>query len=151
MAALNNLGIVNVVVVGGTAVVSDAAVAQLTGAGYHVGRVAGTTRQATAALLALAMVSDWGYGDASTSLARGDNFPDSLTGSAWAGHNRQVILLTSSATALSGETATFLALWENVLQDEVDVFDVFGGTAAVSAAVVQAALDAASLQQLPPA
>jgi putative cell wall-binding protein len=150
MAALTNLGIVNVVVVGGTAAVSDAAVAQLTGAGYHVRRIAGTSRQATAATLALAMISDWGYSDSSTGLARGDNFPDSLTGSGWAGHNRQVILLTSSATSLSGETATFLALWENVLQDEVDVFDVFGGTAAVSAAVVQAALDAASLQHLPP-
>jgi hypothetical protein len=149
LAALTNLGVVNVVVVGGTAAVSDAAVAQLTAAGYNVRRIAGTSRQATAAALATAMLTEWGYDDDDVSLAAGDSFPDALTGGAWAGSNGQAVLLTGSPTSLSAVTSAFLSDWERVVEgsDELDDFDVFGGTAAVSAAVVQAALNAASLQK----
>jgi putative cell wall-binding protein len=149
LAALTNLGVVNVVVVGGTAAVSDAAVAQLTAAGYNVRRIAGTSRQATAVALATAMITEWGYDNDDVSLAAGDRFPDALTGGAWAGSNGQAVLLTGSPTSLSTETSAFLSDWERVVEgvDELDDFDVFGGTAAVSAAVTQAALNAASLQK----
>jgi putative cell wall-binding protein len=60
-AALTNLGIQNVIVVGGTAAVSDAAVAQLTSAGYSVRRIAGANRNATAVALGSAMIDEWGF------------------------------------------------------------------------------------------
>jgi putative cell wall-binding protein len=146
--ALTNLGVVNVVVVGGTAAVSDAAVAQLTAAGYHVRRIAGINRQATAVALAIAMVTEWDFDDDDVSIARGDLFPDSLTGGTWAGDQNEAILLTGSPTSLSTETSALLAAWEGtMLTDEIDDFDIFGGTAAVAAAVVQAVLNAASLQK----
>jgi putative cell wall-binding protein len=149
LAALTNLSVVNVVVVGGTAAVSDAAVAQLTAAGYHVRRIAGASRQATAAALATAMLTEWDYDDDDASFARGDGFADSLTGATAAGTDGQVVLLTSSPTGLSAETSAFVSDWERVVEgfDELDDFEIYGGTAAVSAAVTQAMLNAASLQK----
>jgi putative cell wall-binding protein len=147
--ALTNLGVANVVVVGGTAAVSDAAVAQLTGAGYNVRRIAGTSRQATAVALATAMITEWDFDTNDVSIARGDDFPDSLAGGARAGDQNEAILLTGSPTSLSTDTSSFLSNWEGVLEglDELDDVNVFGGTSALSAAVVQAVLNAASLQK----
>lgn len=142
LGALGDLGIVNVVVLGGTAAVSDAAVAQLTAAGYNVRRIAGATRQATAATLATALITEWGFSGVNVVLARGDNFPDALAGGPWAGRGasgQQPILLTGTATSLSADTGAFLAS-----RPLVTNLNIFGGTAAVSAGVVQEALNAAS-------
>jgi putative cell wall-binding protein len=152
LAALTNLSVVNVIVVGGTAAVSDAAVAQLTAAGYQVRRIAGTTRQATAVALATAMADEWGYDTDDVDLVRGDDFADALTGGPFAGNGYDddqphAILLTGSPTSLSTPTTAFLTAWESVTGGEWDELDVFGGTGAVSAAVIQAALDAGSLQK----
>jgi putative cell wall-binding protein len=151
LAGLINLGIVHVVVVGGTAAVSDAAVAQLTAAGYEVRRIAGTSRQATAVALATAMTTEWDYDPDDAVMGRGDDFADALAGGPFAGsstggHAPAAILLTGGPTSLSTTTAAFLSAWEAVIGQEWDELDVFGGTGAVSAAVVQAALDAGSLQ-----
>lgn len=146
LGALGNLGIVNVVVVGGTVAVSDAAVAQLTAAGYNVRRIAGVNRQATAVALATALKKEFGFGSNHVSLARGDDFPDSLTGGPWSGSNGYAITLSASPTSLSSDTAAFYAAWKTLFGGTLHQFNVFGGTAAVSAGVVQAALNAASQQ-----
>jgi hypothetical protein len=122
-------------------------VAQLTAAGYNVRRIAGTTRQGTAVELAKAMINEWGYSNSSTSLARGDNFPDSLTGGPWSGANAQVILLTGNATTLSAETTAFISAWESLFCNELQWIDVFGGTGAVATSTVQDAVNAATLQR----
>jgi putative cell wall-binding protein len=147
-AALINLGIENVIVVGGTAAVSDAAVAQLTAAGYNVRRIAGASRTATAAALATAMIVEWGYigSNNNVTLARGDAFADALASGPFSGKRNWVTVLTASPTSLSAETAALFASWRTTFPGVLDDFDVLGGTGAVSQAVVQAALDAASQQ-----
>jgi len=145
--ALNDLAIENVLVMGGTLAVSDAAVAQLTAAGYTVQRIAGTTRQGTASALVTRLVNEWDFDDDDATLARGDDFPDSLTGGPWGGSQAQGILLTGNATTLSSETSSFISSWEGLFCDELDDVDVLGGTVAVAAATVQAAVDAATLQR----
>lgn len=146
LAALTNLGIVNVVVVGGPAAVSDGAVAQLTAAGYNVRRISGANRMATAAALATAMMREWDYDCCEVGIARGDLFPDALTAGPFAGDNHYPILLTASPTDLSSESAAVISGWNTMFGDVLDDFDIFGGTSAVSSAVVQAALNAASQQ-----
>ena len=150
--SLGNLGIVNVIVVGGTSAVSAAAEAQLITAGYNVRRIAGTTRQGTAVALGTAMINEWGFHDDEISLSRGNDFADALTGGPWSGECdgpsacHQIILLAGTdGTSLSAETTAMLAGWAP-FGDVVDTFDILGGTAAVPVAVVQAALDAASQQ-----
>jgi putative cell wall-binding protein len=147
-AALINLGIENVIVVGGTAAVSDAAVAQLTAAGYNVRRIAGASRTATAAALATAMIAEWGYigSNNNVTLARGDAFADALASGPFSGRRNWVTVLSASPTSLSAETAALFASWRTFSPGTLTAFDVLGGTGAVSQAVVQAALDAASQQ-----
>jgi putative cell wall-binding protein len=145
-SALTNLGIENVVVVGGTAAVSDAAVAQLTSAGYTVRRIAGVNRSATAAALGSAMINEWGFHITGVQIARGDAFADALAGGPFAGISHEIILLSASPSSLSAETAALLSGWDDAFGSQVVGFTVFGGTGAVSAATVQAALDAASQQ-----
>ena len=147
MGALANLGIVNVIVVGGTDAVSNAAVAQLTTAGYNVRRIAGATRQATAAALATVMFKEFGYDSSQFFLARGDNFADALTGGPVAGYEwNDVILLTGSPTSLSADTTSFLRSWNTNFGQDFTYFQVLGGTAAVSQGVIQEVLNAASQQ-----
>jgi putative cell wall-binding protein len=147
-AALTNLGIQNVIVVGGSAAVSDAAVAQLTSSGYSVRRIAGANRNATAVELGSAMIEEWGFNTEDVALARGDDFADALAGGPLAGgFFEHIILLTASPSSLSAETAALLSAWRDTFgPTAVEAFFVFGGTSAVSPAVVQGALDAASQQ-----
>jgi putative cell wall-binding protein len=146
-SALTNLGIQNVIVVGGTAAVSDAAVAQLTSAGYSVRRIAGANRNATAVALGSAMITEWGFHTSGVQIARGDAFADALAGGPLAGDFHEIILLTASPSSLSVETAAALSGWSDTFSTApVASFTILGGTGAVSAAVGQAVLDAASLQ-----
>jgi putative cell wall-binding protein len=142
--ALVDLGTVNVIVTGGTAAVSDAAVAQLTAAGYHVRRIAGATRQATAGALATAMIDEWGFNDEGAALARGDNFADVLPGGPFAGSVDETIILTGSPTSLSADTTAFLSGWAAAFGSPLFFLEVLGGTSAITPAVVQAAIDAAT-------
>jgi putative cell wall-binding protein len=146
LAALTNLGISNVIVAGGTSAVSDAAVAQLTSAGYSVRRIAGANRQATATALAEALINEWFFSPLAVSVARGDNFADVLPGGPSAGFAGQAILLTGSPTNLSTDTGSFLSRWVATFDFELGAFEILGGTSAIPSAVVQAALDAASQQ-----
>lgn len=95
LAALARLGPSRVVVVGGTAVVSDAVVAQLVTAGYPVTRVAGRDRYATASLLSQA----WDRAP-TVYLASGVEPADALSGGAAAAH-RDVPLLLTNGTGLA--------------------------------------------------
>jgi putative cell wall-binding protein len=145
--ALANLGIQNVVLIGGTTAVSTAAETQLSTAGYNVRRIAGTTRQGTATALATVMMQEFGYDTDGASFARGDNFADALTGGPVSGNSNEAILLTGSATDLSAPTAQFLRGWRLVTSGDQGLwFEVFGGTSAISNAVVQDILNNLSQQ-----
>jgi putative cell wall-binding protein len=144
--ALVNLGTVNVIVTGGTAAVSDAAVAQLTAAGLNVRRIAGANRQATAAALSTAMIDEWGFLTTDVALARGDNFADVLPGGPFAGSFDTTIALTGSPSSLSADTTAFIDGWKATMGDPLTFMWVLGGTSAITPAVVQAAIDAATHQ-----
>jgi putative cell wall-binding protein len=95
LAALSRLAPTRVVVVGGTAVVSETVVAQLVAAGHPVTRVAGADRYETASLLSRA----WD-GAGTVYLASGVEPADALSGGAAAAH-RDVPLLLTNGTRLA--------------------------------------------------
>jgi streptogramin lyase/putative cell wall-binding protein len=110
-----------VTVLGGTDAISDQRVLDLEGAGYHVQRISGADRYATAAAIADAV-------DAPTAilLADGSGFADALSAGAAAGYIGGVVLLTDGA-AMPSQTASYVAAHPGV-----PVFAV-GGPAANAA------------------
>lgn len=147
--AVERLGYNEVIIVGGDAAVSPTAQAELEelcasrpreqGSPCQVRRVAGATRQETAVA-----VADYALagpaGDAThVNLARGDDYPDALAGSAHGGLENAVTLLTVSPTELGEPTRAWLADHA----DEVESIDVFGSPVAVSDEVWEEAKAAA--------
>ena len=125
------MGTTDVTVLGGSAVVSDAVVAQL-----HAHRVAGADRWSTAAALAQAAAGA-GADPGTVLVATGRDFPDGLASGAAAVGRGGVVLLTDrdavpdpTRSWLGGHTTAWLR--------------VAGGPAAVSDATVAQLLDAAS-------
>jgi len=137
--ALEELGIERVLVAGGPQAVSDATVAALAGEAATQ-RIAGNDRFQTAVAMARFATGELGFSRLHANLARGDVFADALAGGPHAGVEGSVILLTVNSSTLGAATAAYLADESITLEDG----HVFGGPAAVSAAVVAAATDAAN-------
>ena len=91
-------------VLGGTAVISDSVVGQLTSAGYSVHRFAGSDRYQTALDVATEALDD------PTTLfeASGEDFADAASAGAAAAHEGAAILLTDGST-LPSQVAQYLA------------------------------------------
>ena len=150
-AALTSLGIKQVGIVGGTAVVSDAVKAEIEALGISVIRVAGANRNATAAALAQVAVTPagsggFGFDGKNVGLANGTNAFggfDALAAAPYLGKNAAPLVLTGS---LPAETAAFLT----TNNPTITTLHVFGGTTAVSAETVTAA-EAAATQKVPTA
>ena len=163
----------NVVIAGGTAVVSQGIQDSLVAAGYHVYRLGGADRTLTAALVATwatvgvttgtgTIMDGLGFGTGITFVATGANFPDSLaagpvaatTGSCGstslvspavtADGCGAVIVLTQDPTALGAGIPSYVGH----LTVGGDIFNLhaLGLTAALSASVMQSA--AASIDLL---
>ena len=126
-AAIEDLGIGHVVVLGGTAAVSDAVLDGISAAGATSERIAGSNRFETAAAIADFAVERLGWAGAAVGLARGDAFPDGLAGGPHGGLAEAPMLLTEP-DALSAETSQWLS--EHV--DTIATVTAFGGTGAVS-------------------
>lgn len=139
-ASLEALDISRVVIAGGTSAVSAAVETGLAGMGIDVVRLGGADRRATAALMADFARDELGFDPTLVNLARGDVPADALSGGPHAGEERGVILLTEGSTGLGSATAAYLGDQSVSLRSG----HVFGGTAAVSSAVVAAATDAAN-------
>lgn len=133
--AIDQLGIEQVVILGGTAAVSVQAQAQLVALGVDVRRVAGLDRTATAVAIADLAVDELSYSTTHVNLARGDDFADALSGSSNAGEEVAAILLTLTPDQLGTAAAGWLADKAETL----DAIHVFGGSAAVSDSTVNAA------------
>lgn len=124
-------------VMGGTAAISAAVEAQLTGLGYTVNRVSGADRYATAAAIAqfaatIAPVGQTfvgGFPLRTAIVATGENFPDALAAGAPAYSGNHPILLTESDALSEAASGALTSL-------SVQRVIVMGGTAAVSEAVV---------------
>ncbi len=104
VAAARGSGASEVVVAGGPAVLSDAAV---TGLGLPWTRVHGSSRYATAVALTRHAMSRGWTTPTSVGVATGERFPDALSGGAAMGSAGGALLLTRSAH-LTEESSTFL-------------------------------------------
>lgn len=141
-AALTDLGIERVLVLGGTDAVSADIVTEIEADGITVDRFAGDFRYDTAIDFAqdfLMAELGWAQSDGSGyDLATGEKFPDALAAGPHAGTNEWPIILTPSETVYM-PVATFLAA-------NCEVFDiqaVIGGEAAVAEDVAVAHAEAA--------
>lgn len=134
--ALEALEIEHVIILGGTAAVSQAAEDAVEAAGMTTERLAGATRYSTATEIAEWAIANAGFSNTHVDVATGQNFPDALTGGPHAGENTAPIILAND-----GNTAEAEAFLESIAATVAEGH-IFGGTAAVSAAV-EAALEAA--------
>ena len=133
--------ITDVVIVGGTSVISASVETQLEAMGYTVTRFAGADRIETANLVAAAVFANNGgtigtFGGYKTAfLANSNNFPDALAASSWAFRNKHPLFLTDGSSLTAGTKAAMTAAG-------VQQVIILGGTAAVSA---EAATEAAGV------
>src|SRR5439155_23840456 len=136
-AALSNLGIKRALLLGGENAVGPAVAAAITAKGIIVDRLSGPDRQATAVAVANFETSTLGFSNGHVNLARGDNFPDSLAGGPHGGKDSggASIVLTLTPNDLSSETRPYLKSMSNTITS----IDAFGGTAAISDAVLDEA------------
>jgi len=134
-AAIDTLGISQVLVLGGTSAVSPAVEAQVRALGVEVRRVGGLDRTATAVAVADLAIGQLSFSTTHANLARGDDFADALSGSANAGEELAPIVLTLTPNQLGTATGAFLADNSETLR----TIHVFGGTTAVSDSTVNAA------------
>ena len=148
--AIRELGIQQLIIVGGPAAVSANTETAVRGGATvrNVLRFGGANRQETAALIGqffLNQNADFpAFDGVEISLARGDDFADALVGAVHAGTIGAPIILAQGPTVLGTATANFLSA--NFAT--VTALVVYGGPAAISDAVVQQAQQAA---QTPPA
>lgn len=129
-AELMRLKPAQIVIVGGTGVVSAGVESVLGSLSFHptVNRVSGADRYATSRALA---TDTWGAGSLGTAyLATGSNFPDALSAGPAAAHfDGPVILIPGTASSIDAATTALLT------KLKVDKIKIAGGTGAVSAAI----------------
>jgi uncharacterized repeat protein (TIGR02543 family) len=118
----------DIIVIGGTPVVSDAVITQLKGLSSKptVSRWSGTDRYATAKDVIDKATVKWGLRPTVIGIASGDNFPDALVGGASIG-NKGGVLVISSPDKLSAATQTLITAHRDRLVD----IEIFGSTAAI--------------------
>lgn len=132
-----------IVLVGGTAAVSDAVRSQL--GGYEFVRLAGDDRYETSAKVAEWVTGVKGLTWKRPVVATGENFPDALAGAALAGGQRSPLLLVPSH--LQGHGSASIDHAYAALADaagHVERLYVLGGTAAVDADVAEVVAAAVS-------
>jgi putative cell wall-binding protein len=129
-AALDNLVIEHVVILGGTGAVSAEVETALTDQGKTTERLQGADRFATNVAVAGWLIDTLDFSVTDIDVATGTAFADALTGSAHAGENTRIVVLTGSVPA---GTCTFLGTHKDTLLGGA----IFGGTAAVDGATEQ--------------
>ncbi|WP_291380487.1 cell wall-binding repeat-containing protein, partial [Demequina sp.] len=128
LSTLNGLGVTNVILAGGTGVVSTGIATHLRNNGYTVTRYGGADRYETAALM-----NSHFFPNGSTDtmfLATGTNFPDALAGAALAGRLGAPLYITTPSCAPT-------PIWVSVNALAPSKTVVLGGTAVVSGAAAR--------------
>lgn len=138
--ALEELGIEHVLLVGGTAVISESVRGTLEDGGYSTERLAGNDRYATnVAVNAFAQdEAGFEFGGPTAYLSTGTNFADALTGGPAAGASASPLVLTAPGS-LPAATQDYLEATGNAIDEIVAI----GGTVAIAADTLAAAADAA--------
>lgn len=129
-AALEELEIEHVLILGGTAAVAPQVELQLTTMGMTSERLAGDTRYDTATTIAEFATTNLEFTDTTVNVATGVDFPDALTGASHAGEESAPVLLANEGN--TNEACAYL----NTIADTVADGHVFGGTSAVTDEVV---------------
>ncbi len=139
-AAINDAGITDVVIAGGTAAIPASVETELKAilGATKVTRVAGTDRYDTAAKLAEAQITDAGADPTKFIVVSGENFPDALAAAQLSDGGTPILL--TRAGSIPAPTAALHVKYRDALTDLV----VVGGTSVVSAAVASGALEAAT-------
>lgn len=133
--ALADLGIEQVIVLGGTAAVpGDVADELETQTGNPVVRLAGTNRFGTAAAIADYAVDSLGFPGVEAILANGIVFADALAAGPLGGI-RQAPIILSPASPLAAESEA----WFEAHADTIETITTVGGTAAVATSTASAA------------
>ena len=135
--AIARQGIHHLVVVGGTAAVSDAVVGHLASQGRTATRVAATTAAGTAAAVGNFEITSLGFSPTTAILASSTSFPDGLTGGALGVAAKAPVVLVD--TDLPAPSQEFLDRHAATFNRVVAV----GGTATISAATLEKARQAA--------
>ncbi|HVL92893.1 MAG TPA: cell wall-binding repeat-containing protein [Acidimicrobiales bacterium] len=153
-AALTNLGIQQVLVMGGNVAVAPAVVTAVQAINsITVQRFDGATRLDTAKRFAEFAIDFLGYNRTVVSVAVGNNFPDALAGGPHAGTTpANAIVLTETPTSVGAETLAFFRDRQGVSGvfgaptplEPILGIDVYGGPIAVSDAAVASILGAIS-------
>jgi putative cell wall-binding protein len=125
--ALAELGARRVVLLGGSAAISEAVEARLAELGYETERLSGPNRYATSTAVAGDALGRWGEGRVSVVFATGENFPDGLAAGALAARLDGILVLVPRL-ALDESVDAFLRTNTARLGGGV----VVGGSAAVS-------------------
>ena len=142
LAALARLDVEQVLIVGGTAVVSPEVLDTVRSEGYDVRRLAGDSRQATAAEVARYAGDVVGWTPTGVVLATGADFPDALAAAPLAGALRAPLLLTGGTAAADAVAGLIGCRVARVI--------VAGGTAVVADADVTPVVDALGSSELCP-
>jgi putative cell wall-binding protein len=142
----------NVIIAGGTGVVSAAIETSLKAQGFHVLRLAGADRTLTAAAVASwatvgitgatagSIEEGLGFDSDTTYISTGNNFADALAAGPVAGDQGRTILLSSTSTLLGAGIPSYLGdLAVGGAADEVGVLHALGLTGAVSSALMKSA------------
>lgn len=127
MMALQEWGTKNVVIVGGTGVISDAIDSKLKSLGITVTRLAGQDRYDTALEIIKHFKPAEGYKN--ISIATGESYPDALTGAVLAAKNNTPLVLV-------GKNSVKVNVSMYINNNTIDKACIFGGIGVVSEKVV---------------
>lgn len=144
--ALVDLGVEQVIVVGGTAAVSAEISDGLQLSGLSVVRLAGEDRAATAVAIAEYARATLAFTFGTVVLARGDEFPDALSAGSYAGARSAPILLAGSPDSLGAPTEAALV----AAAAEVCTIVALGGPTALTDETLAIAAARAGEQAAPP-
>lgn len=130
IAAMQNAGVTDVVLLGGEAAMPAGTEITILGAGFGVERIDGVDRYATAVKVAQYGVSESGMSWSDVGIATGESYADALAGGAAQGARGSVMLLTKG-DALSASTESALSAHKAEIQN----VRFLGGLTAVTKAV----------------
>jgi lactocepin len=134
--ALLDLDIEQVLIIGGTGAVTDEVFARIHSLGIDVRRIAGPSRQETAAEVAAVAFGELLFPADRVLLARSDSFADALTGGIRGGTVLAPILLIAAVDDLGPAAGDVVAAHKQT----IETVEVLGGTAGVSDDVLDNAL-----------
>lgn len=123
LAALKQLGVHSITIIGGTGVISQAVESQLQNLGYSVNRLAGSDRYATN----MDVLNHFNMNNSQIYVATGANFPDALSGAALAAQGNHPVCLIPSQ-GLSANTTSYLNTWRT----SGSSFTLLGGFGVIS-------------------